>query len=68
MNYDITLLSVCEYHVAALCAKGYSHKEIGKLNNRSHKTTDKHISNIRRKLKLKGGVEWMRLLRMFPGP
>lgn len=68
MFFDITKLTLCEYHTIALAAKGYRMKEIAKMHDRSPKTVEKHITNVKRKFQIRGGVMWMGLLRMFPGP
>lgn len=64
-------LSPHELAVVKLAAQGYRMKDIARLLFRSIKTVETHRSNVRRKLigaGRPGSVEWMRLLRTFPGP
>lgn len=61
-------LTPMQYKVVYWVAKGYSVKEVARLLDLSPKTVDKHKSNLKRNLGIRGGVKWMMLLREFPGP
>jgi DNA-binding CsgD family transcriptional regulator len=67
MTKDLSGLSLLDIATLRELAKGYRPREVAEARHRSHKTIESQMQRIKIKLGIETNVQWMTLLRQFPG-